>query len=182
MTDTRPVPTMFKPPGSVDEGGSPLLAQVERVPDAVAALLAHRRAQRGSPTPGDEADRAFVVFLRALALDDATVQALRLGGEEAGRGVYAKRVVDEPLARALDRLGEGLRASGLGDVEVLDAFHRTALLRREAAVPAAAPFIEGAVRGFLAECFNCEVDVRADGDRIEASLGAGRDVNGGRRA
>lgn len=176
---------MFIPPGNVVEDGRPLLARADdatSVQDAVARLLAHRHAQRGRPTPGDEADRAFLDVLRRIALDPDTLQALRAGGEATGRGVYAKRVVDEPLPRALDRLAEGLRASGLADLRVEDAFHRTARLRHAPAVPAAAPFVEGAVRGFLAECFNCEVDVRAEGDRIEAALGAGRDVNGGRRA
>lgn len=151
------------------------------VHDAIARLLDHRRAQRGRPTPGDDADRAFVMTLRALQLDDATVRALMEGGEQAGRAVYAKAFVDEPLSHALGTLSKGLSASGLGHLHVEDAFHRSAVLRHDAAgVPAALPFVQGAVRGYLAECFNCDVHVRADGDRIEAALGAGRDVNGRR--
>ena len=181
MTATRTVPTMFMPSRNVADDGRPL-APAGPVRDAIARLLAHRHAQRGRPTPGDEADRSFVLFLRALTLDPDTVAALRAGGEEAGRGVYAKAFVDEPLPRALDHLAQGLRASGLAELRVLDAFHRSALLHHAPAVPAAAPFVEGALRGYLAECFNCAVDVRAEGDRLEAALGAGRDVNGGRSA
>ena len=170
---------MFMPPRNVVDDGRALVPAGD-VRDAVARLLAHRRAQRGRPTPGDEADQSFLIFLRALTLDADTVHALRQGGEEAGRGVYAKGFVDEPLPRALDQLAQGLRASGLAELRVLDAFHRSARLHHAPLVPAAAPFVEGAVRGYLSECFNCAVDVRADGDRLEAALGAGRDVNGRR--
>ena len=192
MTAGRAVPTILIASGGLVPIDPSLLARPAADPDAaaqaadaVARLLAHRRAQRGRPTPGDDADRAFLAAVRALAPDPAVAAALRQGGEEAGRGVYAKAVVDEPLARALATLSAGLRASGLGELHVQNAFHRTATLRHDAPFAAATPFVEGALRGFLAECYNCEAHVHAEGATLDARLGAGRDVNkgnGGQRA
>lgn len=147
--------------------------------DAAALLLATRRAQRGRHAHGDEADRAFASVLSTLPLVEArTREALLEAGSTLGRAVFAKTFLDAPLAVAVTDLAALTQAAGLGTILVEDAFHRTALLRLDAATPAASHVLEGALTGFLAECFNCNVRVAPTPDgRLQASLGEGRDVN-----
>lgn len=98
--------------------------------------------------------------------------------------MYSKPFVDETLAQALHQLSQAVHAAGLGALVVEDTFHRTARFRHEAngAPPAAAPYVKGVVEGYLSTCYNCTVDLREDpSGALEAALGEGRDVNGGRR-
>lgn len=146
---------------------------------AAASLLAARRAQTGRHTHGDEADKAFVATLSTLPLvEEKTRSALVDAGSTLGRAVFAKAFLDAPLAAALADLALFTQATGLGRIHVDDTFHRTALLRLEAATPAAVHVLEGAISGFLAECFNCNAIVTPLPDgRFHASLAEGRDVN-----
>lgn len=163
------------------------MVRESKLGDAEAALLAHRRQQRGVHTFGDEADRALLAALAGLP-GDATAAA-REAGMRLGAGVYGRRYVETGLEGALDVLSTALHATGAGALRVESSFHRRADVRYEpgaalAAAPLAvrAAFVEGLLEGFLSDAFNCEAHARAAaGDRLAVELGAARDVNDARR-
>lgn len=151
--------------------------------EAESSLLERRRAQRGAPTLGDEADRALVLALAALPAD---AQALaRESGARLGADVYSHRYSEDPLSQGLALLAEGLHHSGVGDLRLEDTFHRSARVTyvpADALAPAdprvRSAFLEGLIAGFLSTAYNCEAHAQAvDATHLHVKLGEGRDVN-----
>jgi hypothetical protein len=146
-------------------------------------LLERRRAQRGFPTLGDEADERLVAALASLPADAAP--AAREAGERIGAQVWSRRYHEDGLPGGISILSSALAASGVGALHVEHAFHRSARLRFESAPRLAqaesavrGAFVAGALAGFLGEAYNCAADARAlESDLLQVELGAGRDAN-----
>lgn len=155
--------------------------------EAESSLLAKRRAQRGSQTLGDDADRALVLALAALPPDAGAVA--RESGARLGADVYSRRYHEDTLTHGLAVLSQALQTSGLGALAVEGAFHRSARVRYDPApaLDAAAPgvrvaFLEGVLEGYLSHAFNCRAHVQAqEPTLLHLELGEGRDVNRRRR-
>lgn len=151
--------------------------------EAESTLLTLRRTQRGAPTLGDEADRTLLLELAALPRAAETLA--RASGSRLGSDVYAWRYHEDSLTQGLAFLAEGLHRSGLGELRMEDAFHRTARVHY-APPPQLSPadpqvrsaFIEGLISGYLSQTYNCSASARAlDCDILEIILGEGRDIN-----
>lgn len=150
--------------------------------DAEAHLLERRRAQRGSHTLGDDADRAFLAALSALA-PHAHPDA-RASGRRLGEHVYSRRFLDDDLPGAVGTLSRAIAESGVGALTVASAFHRSATVLFDAATPLAAAhplvrrsYVAGVLEGYLASAFNCATEVADEGPALRVRLGDGRDVN-----
>lgn len=158
--------------------------------EAEAMLLERRRAQRGSHTPGDDPERAYLAALALLPA--AGAQDARASGRRLGEHVYSRRYVDADLPGAIAALSASLAASGAGSFLLAESFHRSATVRF---VPGALlgptdahvrqGFAAGVLEGFLSAAFNCEAHVDAShggsADEVRVRLGEGRNVNGKRR-
>lgn len=151
--------------------------------DAESMLLERRRAQRGFPTLGDEADRALLAALAALPTHASATA--RGAGLRLGTHVYSRRYHEDTLASGVATLSRALAESGVGWLTLRDAFHRSASLAFEphprvavADPPVLSAFMEGVLEGFLSTAFNCEATARAESLRsLRIELGQGRDVN-----
>lgn len=151
--------------------------------DAESMLLARRRAQRGFPTLGDEADRALLAALAALPVHASTTA--RDTGLRLGTHVYSRRYHEDTLAHGVATLSRALAESGVGALTMRSSFHRSAELAFEpharvasAGAPVLAAFMEGILEGFLSTAFNCEATARAESVALlRIELGEGRDVN-----
>ncbi|HUR67776.1 MAG TPA: hypothetical protein VM370_00900 [Candidatus Thermoplasmatota archaeon] len=151
--------------------------------DVASTLLERRRAQRGFPTLGDDADRALVAGLASLPADAGALA--RETGALLGAQVFARRYHDDTLPRGVALLSEAMAASGLGALDVDHAFHRAARVRfrpsrdlDRAPEPVRAAFVEGVLLGFFSSTYNCEAHAaRVAPDLVELTLGEGRDVN-----
>lgn len=146
---------------------------------AESALLARRRDQRGSPSFGDEADRALLDALAAIPRDGA--DAAHASGRRLGEGVYARRFVEDTLPHAVTVLSQSLSASGFGTLRLDHSFHRSARLTFH---PADADhpetlraFVAGVLEGFFSSAFNCDARASAAPEAILLELGDGRNVN-----
>lgn len=162
--------------------------RLDEFAQAAEALLARRRQQRAGPTWGDDADARLATALASLRLAPAELHLARAtldaAGARLGAEVYARRFYEDSVQGAIVTLSATFHAGHLGTLECEDAFHRAA---RVAYHPAATlqgapdaldPFVAGALRGYLAECLNCRVDVGVPGPhRFDVRLGEGRDVN-----
>lgn len=151
--------------------------------EAESSLLARRRAQRGTPTLGDDADHAL---LRALAgLSSGTERVAHEVGLRVGRDVYARRFFEDTLPGAIVVLSTSLFASGAGTITLESSFHRSARLHFTPAHALAGAdraivlaFVAGTVEGFFGAAFNCEAQAHATDEGLLAlELGEGRDVN-----
>jgi hypothetical protein len=151
--------------------------------EAESSLLERRRAQRGTPTLGDDVDRALMAALAALPSDARALA--RESGQRLGADVYSSRYAEETLTQGLALLAEGLHDSGVGDLHLEDAFHRTARVSYEPGpvlIPAdpnvRSAFLEGVIAGFLSSAYNCDAHAHAtDDSHLDVALGEGRDVN-----
>lgn len=151
--------------------------------DAESMLLARRRAQRGFPTLGDEADRALLAALAALPAHASI--AARGVGLRLGADVYSRRYHEDTLPHGVATLSRALVESGVGNLTLRSSFHRSAELGFEpharvatADGPVLSAFMEGILEGFLSSAFNCEARARAESPQtLRIELGEGRDVN-----
>lgn len=155
--------------------------------DAAYVLIATRSQQTGRPTLGDQADQRLVRRLQALdPAEDGQgyiTAALWDLGEDLGRHVYSKPILEDDLEAALHDLGKATQASGLGALDLEQRFHRTATVRYEPPGDQAPSqgfyaYVSGVVVGALSQAFNCEVWLKESGElELEVTLGNGRDVN-----
>lgn len=176
--------------GADSAGGGPHAthdARWARFQDASESLLSRRRSQRGSFTFGDPWDEAFVDALGHLAPAAAPGADARVeeAGERLGRHVFARRMFEDSYAGAIVTLSASLVASGLGALQLVEVFHRTARLAyapspRSGACHAEVSdaLVAGLLRGFASEAFNCEASATRTAPReFVLVLGEGRDVN-----
>lgn len=155
-------------------------------------MRARRRDQRGAHTYGDDADAALVQALvhveRAAPGDPARSAALRTAGADLGRHVYARRMFEDSFRGAFIVLSSSMAASGIGSLEVEDAFHREATVRLRAQPQldggvATCAFVLGILEGFLGEAFNCDARAEAASQSsYRVQLLDGRDANRRRSA
>ena len=154
---------------------------------AARAVLDARRAQRGEPRFGDDADGRLLQALVAMPDDGASALAARTTGCALGREVFARRVFEDSMPGCIVVLSIHLTQSGWGKLHLLEHFHRSATARFEPEPALASAsngplreLIAGIVEGTFAEAFNCRAEARAlDGFRVEVMLLEGRDVNHG---
>ncbi len=155
--------------------------------DAAYILIATRTEQTGRPTLGDEADRRLVRRLERLDVTDheagyATAALWDLG-EDLGRHVYSKPILEDDLETAIHDLATATEASGLGTFELQHLFHRTATVAYQppdgqAPSEGFYAYVGGVLVGALSQAFNCQVWLKgSDGFELEVTLGTGRDVN-----
>lgn len=152
--------------------------------EAETMLLERRRAQRGSHTLGDDADRALLAALAELPGSAADVA--RQSGRAVGEHVYSRTFVDDDLPGAVAALSAAIAASGAGALHVADSLHRTATVRFDPAPTLAQAdprvrrgYVAGVLEGYLGAAFNCQTAVRSPdhADELWVRLGEGRDVN-----
>lgn len=160
-----------------------MLSPSSRLRDAETSLIARRHAQKGAPTPGDEADQALLAAIAALSPQDAPIA--RATGHSLGAHVYSRRFFEDTVPGAVAVLSTTLHASGAASLHLDQVFHRTARLRFEplpglaqAEPPVLAAFLEGAVEGFFSVAFNCQAHAATERAReVRLELGDGRNVN-----
>lgn len=178
------MPKVTGPPQRSPLAGDPDWREVR---DAAYRLIAARAQQTGQPALGDAHDRRLIRRLQGLEIAQAAPgyasAALWDLGEDLGRHVYSKPILEDDLEAALDSLSEALERSGLGGLTLEDRFHRTATVGYQPPSeggPSRAlwAYIGGVMTGSLAEAFNCQVWLKhTDGLVLEVTLGPGRDIN-----
>jgi hypothetical protein len=158
--------------------------------EAAERLLLRRRGQHGHFTAGDAEDVGFTLALCAVRIGPAAhgeMARLTIIGSELGARVYARSMFEDSFAGAIVVISTSLASSTLGSVRADELFHRSArvtftpdAVARAADPTALRAFLGGVFRGFLAEAFNCSVDVDAtEGMTFMVHLREGRDVNRG---
>ncbi len=155
--------------------------------DAAFILIATRARQTGTPTLGDQADQRLVKRLMALDppgdADGYMAAALWDLGEDLGRHVYSKPILEDDFETAIHGLSEALAASGLGRLTLEHLFHRTAEVgyhppKDQDPSRGFYAYVYGSTVGALSQAFNCEVRLKETGSfELEIVLGTGRDVN-----
>lgn len=178
------MPKVTDPPQRSPLAGDPSWRELR---DAAFILIATRARQTGKPTLGDEADQRLVKRLMALDppgdADDYLSAALWDLGEDLGRHVYSKPILEDDFETAIHDLSEAFTASGLGSLMLEHLFHRTAKVRYEPPGdqdPSRGfyAYVCGSTVGALSQAFNCEVWLKETGPlELEIALGTGRDVN-----
>lgn len=178
------MPKVTGPPHPSPLAGDPSWRELR---DAALRLVATRARQAGAPTLGDQADQRLIERLQALdPPGDAgsyMVAALWDLGEDLGRHVYSKPILEDDLETAIHDLSEAYQASGLGSLTLEHLFHRTAevgFTPPEDQDPSQGfyAYVCGSLVGALSQALNCEVWLKGTGPlELEVALGTGRDVN-----
>lgn len=150
-----------------------------RLKDSMFSLIAGRNAgAHPSATLSDIGQQ-----LAALKVPDEAAAAgdvlLFDHGDNVGRHLLAKGLLQDDLAAALNQLAATLRGAGLGRLRIDGVFHRTANIRlADAPSPYVTAFVVGTLHGSLSELFNSQVRIdRAGTASLTIRLGAGLDVN-----